>query len=124
SSFRATECYHAPPCYAKPKRKSPMKLCRRGDKAPSRLSSPGQGSTGYNRRAQNIPSGVETSAMIATLRPTRALKLLLVLLLPLLRTVPGKAQQVRDSLAKVNFFLFQKNWDNADQVLSSLEKAG
>lgn len=56
--------------------------------------------------------------------PLRSFKLLLVLLLPLLGTAAGKAQEVKDSLAKVHFEIRQKNWENASRVLANLEKTG
>jgi tetratricopeptide (TPR) repeat protein len=59
--------------------------------------------------------------MIATLR---SFKLLLVLLLAPLGTGAGTAQEVRDSLAKVQFLIHQKNWENASKVLANLEKTG
>jgi len=56
-------------------------------------------------------------------RSSRTLKRLLVLL-PLLGTATGLAQEVRDSLAKVQFLIRQKKWDNAEEVLANLEKEG
>lgn len=54
--------------------------------------------------------------------PLRTVKLLLVLLLPLLG--PPAAQEMRGGLAKVHLLIHQKNWDNAEKVLTDEEKAG
>jgi|GEM_PF-2690662 len=62
--------------------------------------------------------------MIAPRRSSRALKRLLVLLLLLLGTAAGMAQEVKDSLSKVYFLIRQKNWETAEQVLGNLEKEG
>jgi hypothetical protein len=66
--------------------------------------------------------------MIAPLRPSRASKLLLVLLLSLPGTAGKarevKAQEMKGNLAKVYFEIHQKNWEDASRVLASLEKTG